>query len=171
MTISESKKNIQNALKDIQQWQKYSNKINRVGIFTTTWYPEVISGLNSSCSELLEALHIEENKIDRVKVSGSWELPLAVSAYMKKSKPSFVIVLGCVVKGETPHFDILCNTVANNLMSIQLEEGIPLGFGILTVNNETQALQRMGKGAEATEAAFRSWLALEKTSVKVNAGV
>ena len=89
-----------------------------------------------------------------------------VSEYIQQKNPSFVIVLGCVVKGETPHFDILCSSVTSALMNLQLETRTPMGFGLLTVNSVEQAVARSNKGAEAAEAALRSWISLKKLSEK-----
>jgi 6,7-dimethyl-8-ribityllumazine synthase len=147
-----------------------SAEISRVGIISTRWYGEVIQNLKSSAENFLGRVELNKNKIDHVEVSGSWELPLVVSEYIQQKNPSFVIVLGCVVKGETPHFDILCSSVTSALMNLQIESRIPLGFGLLTVNSVEQAMARSNtrsnKGAEAAEAALRSWISLKKLSEK-----
>ena len=143
-----------------------SAEISRVGIISTRWYSEVIQNLKSSSEDFLARVELSKSKIDHVEVSGSWELPLVVGEYIQQKNPSFVIVLGCVVKGETPHFDILCSSVTSALMNLQLETRTPLGFGLLTVNSVEQAVARSNKGAEAAEAALRSWISLKKVSGK-----
>jgi 6,7-dimethyl-8-ribityllumazine synthase len=72
-----------------------------------------------------------------------------------------VVALGCVIEGDTPHFEYVCRAATDGLTRVQLDTGIPIGFGLLTVNNEKQALDRAGlpkskedKGAEAVEAAI-----------------
>ncbi len=174
MTIEASQKLLAEAEKNIAQnlaeWSRLSAEISRVGIISTRWYGEVIQNLKSSAENFLGRVELNKNKIDHVEVSGSWELPLVVSEYIQQKNPSFVIVLGCVVKGETPHFDILCSSVTDALMNLQLQSRIPLGFGLLTVNSVEQAMARSNtrsnKGAEAAEAALRSWISLKKLSEK-----
>ena len=170
MTIEASQKLLAEAEKNIAQnlaeWSRLSAEISRVGIISTRWYSEVIQNLKSSSEDFLARVELSKSKIDHVEVSGSWELPLVVGEYIQQKNPSFVIVLGCVVKGETPHFDILCSSVTSALMNLQLETRTPLGFGLLTVNSVEQAVARSNKGAEAAEAALRSWISLKKVSGK-----
>ena len=170
MTIEASQKLLAEAEKNIAQnlaeWSRLSAEISRVGIISTRWYSEVIQNLKSSSEDFLARVELSKSKIDHVEVSGSWELPLVVGEYIQQKNPSFVIVLGCVVKGETPHFDILCSSVTSALMNLQLETRTPLGFGLLTVNSVEQAVARSNKGADAAEAALRSWISLKKVSGK-----
>lgn len=170
MTIEASQKLLAEAEKNIAQnlaeWSRLSSEISRVGIISTRWYSEIIQNLKSSAEDFLGRVELNKNKVDHIEVSGSWELPLVVSEYIQQKNPSFVIVLGCVVKGETPHFDILCSSVTSTLMNLQLETRTPLGFGLLTVNSVEQAVARSNKGAEAAEAALRSWISLKKLSEK-----
>lgn len=172
MTIEASQKLLAEAEKNIAQnlaeWSRLSAEISRVGIVSTRWYSEVIQNLKSSSEDFLSRVELNKSKIDHVEVSGSWELPLVMSEYIQQKNPSFVIVLGCVVKGETPHFDILCSSVTNALMNLQLETRTPLGFGLLTVNSVEQAVARSNKGAEAAEAALRSWISLKKLTEKLS---
>lgn len=172
MTIEASQKLLAEAEKNIAQnlaeWSRLSSEVSRVGIISTRWYSEVIQNLKSSSEDFLSRVELNKSKIDHVEVSGSWELPLVVSEYIQQKNPSFVIVLGCVVKGETPHFDILCSSVTNALMNLQLETRTPMGFGLLTVNSVEQAVARSNKGAEAAEAALRSWISLKKLTEKVS---
>lgn len=162
MTIEASKKLLEKAVHDFAAWKKEIAGIRKVGILYTAWYPEVIEGLRESALEFFQQLEVASSKIDQIKVSGSWELPLAVNTYIQKEKPDFVVTLGCVIKGETPHFDILCQAVTGELMRIQVESGTPLGFGVLTVNDLPQATARLNKGTEAAEAALRSWIQINK---------
>lgn len=161
MTIEASKILLENARKDFSFWKSEISQIKRIGVLYTSWYPDVIESLRGTASNFYSALEIPESKIDDIKVSGSWELPLAVKSYIDSKKPDMAITLGCVIKGDTPHFDILCQAVASQLMQIQVSEKVPLGFGVLTVNNLQQAQARQDKGAEAAEAALRSWIQLK----------
>lgn len=161
MTIEASKVLLENARKDFSAWKNELSQIQRIGVLYTSWYPDVIESLKATASNFYSALEIPESKIDFVKVSGSWELPLVAKSYIQAKKPDMLLALGCVIKGDTPHFDILCQAVASELMRLQVEETTPLGFGVLTVNNLSQAQARSDKGAEAAEAALRSWIQLK----------
>lgn len=94
------------------------------------------------------------------QVPGAFELPLAAQKAIAQGA-EVVIALGVVIQGETPHFDYVCNAATDGLTRVQLDSGVPIGFGLLTVNDESQALARAGlagskedKGAEAVQAAL-----------------
>lgn len=96
-----------------------------------------------------------------MRVPGAFELPLAAQ-YAIEDGADVVIALGVVIRGGTPHFEYVCHAVTEGLTRVQLDSGVPIGFGVLTVDNEKQALDRAGlkgskedKGAEAVEAAIR----------------
>ena len=94
------------------------------------------------------------------RVPGAFELPLAASKAIQQGAQA-VIALGVVIRGETPHFDYVCNAATDGLTRVQLDSSVPIGFGLLTVNTEAEALNRAGldgsredKGAEAVQAAL-----------------
>ena len=144
----------------------------KVIVLSTLWYPEVIEGLRQSTQEFFRELLREDWKrflnFEEFEVPGSFEMPLAAKLAFegklgKASGPAdIVICLGCVVKGETPHFDFVCQSVATGLTQVQLEIGRALGFGVLTVNNIEEAMARRSKGREAAQAALAMWLQLKE---------
>lgn len=94
------------------------------------------------------------------RVPGAFELPLAAELAIEKGA-QVVIALGVVIRGETPHFDYVCEAATQGLTQVQINRKVPIGFGLLTVNNEQEALNRAGlansredKGAEAVQAAL-----------------
>lgn len=94
------------------------------------------------------------------KVPGAFELPLAAQYAINKGADA-VIALGVVIRGETPHFDFVCDSATEGLTRVQLDNSVPIGFGLLTVDTEAQAIARAGlpgskedKGAEAVQAAL-----------------
>ncbi len=105
---------------------------------------------NSSITEVLLAGALDALKragavdIEVVKVPGSWELPLAAKTMAERRKPDAIIALGAVIRGDTPHFDYVAGQAASGLMTVQLETGIPVAFGILTTNTIEQATDRAG---------------------------
>lgn len=104
----------------------------------------------------LRRLGLPEDGVDVVWVPGAFELPQAVRALMRTGKYDGILPLGCVIRGETPHFEYICQAVTQGLTRLALEGDVPLVYGILTVDTPEQAWERAGlkgnKGAEAAEA-------------------
>jgi 6,7-dimethyl-8-ribityllumazine synthase len=87
-------------------------------------------------------------------LASALEVPLAAMALAKTRRFSCVVALGCVIRGETPHFDFVAGEAASGLQLAAIETGIPVSFGVLTCEDEEQARARIGKGAEAARAAL-----------------
>ena len=85
-----------------------------------------------------------DEDIEVVRVPGSWEMPLAVSALLKQKRHDAVICLGAVIRGETPHFDYIAAETAKGIAQSSLEAGVPVAFGVLTTNTLEQAIDRAG---------------------------
>lgn len=129
-----------------------------VTIVVTTWHTEITNGLLEGAERALKAAGNDVYSI--MRVPGAFELPLAAQ-YAIDDGAEVVIALGVVIRGGTPHFDYVCSAATDGLTRVQLDTGIPIGFGLLTVDDEQQALDRAGlasskedKGAEAVEAAI-----------------
>ncbi|MEY5004743.1 MAG: hypothetical protein RLZZ594_773 [Actinomycetota bacterium] len=129
----------------------------QVAIVVTSWHTNITDGLLAGAERALKAAGNSEYEIWRVP--GAFELPLGAQ-YAIDAGADVVIALGVVIQGDTPHFDYVCSAATDGLNRVQLDSGIPVGFGLLTVNTEQQALDRAGlpgskedKGAEAVEAA------------------
>jgi 6,7-dimethyl-8-ribityllumazine synthase len=129
----------------------------QVAIVVTSWHTQITDGLLAGAERALKAAGNTEYEIWRVP--GAFELPLGAQ-YAIDAGADAVIALGVVIQGDTPHFDYVCSAATDGLNRVQLDSGIPVGFGLLTVNTEQQALDRAGlegskedKGAEAVEAA------------------
>lgn len=117
-----------------------------------------MDGLVAGALNELAKAEVENPVLKRVP--GAFELPLAAKFAIEQGADA-VIALGVVIRGETPHFDYVCQSATNGLTDLQLSSGVPIGFGLLTVDNEAQALARAGlagskedKGAEAVQAAL-----------------
>ena len=102
--------------------------------------------------------------LDAVTVPGAVEIPFAIQSYWqqvkKKKKPNAFIALACVIRGDTPHFDYVCRAVTDGVLQLNLSLPVPTIFGVLTVDNEQQALDRIGgtqghKGKEAAISAIK----------------
>ena len=102
---------------------------------------------------------IARERLTIVLVPGAWELPLACRRLAEAGGHQAVVALGCVIRGDTPHFDYVCAEASRGVIQAALDTGVPVGFGLLTTENEQQALDRAGgshgnKGAEAADAAL-----------------
>ena len=137
-------------------------KVSAVGkkvvIVATSWHPEIMAGLIAGAQKELEVSGAVDVQLNMVP--GAFELPLAAKWAFEKGA-DIVIALGVVIQGGTPHFDYICSSATEGLTRVQLDANRPLGFGLLTVNNEQEALDRSGlegskedKGAEAVQAAL-----------------
>jgi 6,7-dimethyl-8-ribityllumazine synthase len=107
----------------------------------------------------LEGHGIPRDRITVVLVPGAWELPLTCRRLAEAGGHHAVVALGCVVRGDTPHFDYVCAEAARGITEGARDTGVPIAFGLLTTDNQQQALDRAGgragnKGAEAAEAAI-----------------
>lgn len=101
----------------------------------------------AGCKQALLACHVKESDIVVVDVPGSYELPFGASCLIKGEQPvDAVICVGCLIKGETMHFEYICEAVSQGVMKLGLESGVPVIFGVLTCLNEKQALARAGLG-------------------------
>lgn len=130
----------------------------KIYVVATSWHPVIMDGLIQGA--LAELEKSGANNVVLQRVPGAFELPLAAS-YAIDQGADAVIALGVVIRGETPHFDYVCQSATDGLTSLQLSSKTPVGFGLLTVDNEAQALDRAGleaskedKGAEAVQAAL-----------------
>jgi 6,7-dimethyl-8-ribityllumazine synthase len=128
-----------------------------VVIVRTQWNATILDELEKGCKEKLMQAGVKDIRV--ITVPGVVEIPFAVKQYWeaykyRDDKPAAFIALGCVIQGDTPHFDHVCNIVTHGTLQLNLCLPIPTIFGILTVLNETQAWERLGgkhghKGEEA----------------------
>ncbi len=130
----------------------------RVAVVAASWHTEVMGGLLAGAERALSAHGVVDAQV--VRVPGTFELPVVALALAKQGYHA-VVALGVVVRGGTPHFDYVCNAATDGLTRVTLDTGVPVGFGVLTCDNDEQALDRAGlegssedKGWEATSAAL-----------------
>jgi 6,7-dimethyl-8-ribityllumazine synthase len=125
-----------------------------VGVVVSRFNGEISNKLLESALEALAAAGVSEERITVMPVPGAFELPFGAMALAKTRRYSCVVALGCVVRGKTAHFDYVAGEAASGLQLAGLETGVPVSFGVLTVDNIKQAEQRLDKGAEAARAAL-----------------
>jgi 6,7-dimethyl-8-ribityllumazine synthase len=125
-----------------------------VAIVVARFNGEYTSRMLTRALEELEEAGVPENLVTVVPVPGAFELPLGAMAVAKTRRYACVIALGCVIRGETPHFDYIAGEAASGLQLAALETGIPVSFGVLTVESSGQAEARIEKAADAVRAAL-----------------
>jgi 6,7-dimethyl-8-ribityllumazine synthase len=135
----------------------------RVVVVASSWHTKIMDGLIAGACRIIENSGITP-EIHRVP--GTFELPIAAKA-AALSGADVVVALGVVIRGSTPHFDYVCSAATDGLTRVALDTGVPMGFGVLTCDDEAQALDRAGlpgssedKGAEAASAAMNTWTVL-----------
>ncbi|MDD2635166.1 MAG: 6,7-dimethyl-8-ribityllumazine synthase [Bacteroidales bacterium] len=131
-----------------------------IGIAVSEWNQEITANLAEAAIDTLKKYGFTDQDIIFKSVPGSFELAQAAQYMIKIAKVDAVICLGCVIQGETRHFDYVCSGITQGIMSINVETGVPVAFGVLTTDNQQQALDRAGgkhgnKGVEATVAALK----------------
>ena len=125
----------------------------RVGIVMSRFNEALSRRLLASCRGALDGLGVRSEDVTLAEVPGALEIPLALQWLAQNARCDALIALGAVIRGETYHFELVCNESARGLMDVQLETGLPVANGILTTENEAQALERIGKGAEVAQVA------------------
>lgn len=126
----------------------------RVLVIQAPYYAEVVGGMHAGAARVLEAAGA---RVETVDVAGAYELPAALRMAIRRNAWDGFLLLGCVVRGATDHYTFICDAVCHGVMDISAETGVPLGFGLLTVDTLDQAVERsrddrMNKGAEAAHA-------------------
>ncbi|TFD71685.1 6,7-dimethyl-8-ribityllumazine synthase [Cryobacterium sp. Hb1] len=137
----------------------------RVVIVAGLWHDVITDGLIAGATRVLEASNAE---FSLVRVPGSFELPVTCKVALDSGADA-VIALGVIIRGGTPHFDFVSNAATDGLTRVALDTGKPVGFGVLTLDDEQQGLDRAGlpgskedKGAEAASAALATALVLRE---------
>jgi 6,7-dimethyl-8-ribityllumazine synthase len=125
-----------------------------VAVVVSRFNADVTSRLLESALDALTDAHVTKESITIVPVPGAFELPLAAMALAKTRRFSCVVALGCVIRGETPHFDFVAGEAASGLQLAAIETGVPVSFGLLTCETKAQAEARVGRGADAARAAL-----------------
>jgi 6,7-dimethyl-8-ribityllumazine synthase len=125
-----------------------------VAIVASRFNGEITNQLLEAALEELDEAGVRRDAVTVMPVPGAFELPLAAMALAKTRRYACIVALGCVVRGETPHFDFIASEAASGLQLAALETGVPVAFGVLTVDVKEQALARINKGAEAVRTAL-----------------
>lgn len=125
-----------------------------VGIVVSRFNGEIVNKLLASALAELERIGVGKETITVMAVPGAFELPLGAMALAKTRRYSCIVALGCIIRGETAHFEYIAGEAASGLQLAALETGIPVAFGVLTVDTAAQAEARADKGADAVRTAL-----------------
>ena len=116
----------------------------KVAVVSTNWNEEIIKPMLEDCLSTLEKFDLEKKSY---VVPGAYELPFLAQVLCKNF--DVVILLGCIIKGETPHFEIISQSISDKVLETSLNKNVPIIFGVLTTNNESEAEERAAyKGSE-----------------------
>jgi 6,7-dimethyl-8-ribityllumazine synthase len=120
----------------------------RIAILSARFNDHIVTALRDGARRGLARLGVADGDVLEAWVPGAFELPLAAQAIAETGKVDAVLCLGTVIKGDTPHFDYVCGEAARGIQNVQLATGVPVMFGVLTVNTEQQAIDRSGPGTD-----------------------
>lgn len=145
-----------------------------MAVVAASWHDEVMNGLIDGALRGLADAGVASPKL--VRVPGSFELPV-VAAHLARSGYDAVVALGVIIRGGTPHFDYVCRAATDGLTRVSLDTGVPVGFGVLTCDDEQQARDRAGlpgsvedKGYGAARAAVATAVVLQHLRDRASAG-
>jgi 6,7-dimethyl-8-ribityllumazine synthase len=139
----------------------------KVVVLAARWHTTVMDGLLAGAERALSDSGVSDVTV--IRVAGTYELPVAASRVANAVNPAVdaIVALGVVIRGGTPHFEYVCGAATDGLTQVSVSTGIPVGFGVLTCDNDEQALDRAGlpgskedKGYEAAQAALATAVAL-----------
>lgn len=133
----------------------------KVGVVVSRFNQGITDKLLESALKALREYKVKEKNIKVIPVAGSVETPIALQKLAKTKKYDCLVALGAVIKGETDHYTFVCKMAQEGVLRVMLDYSIPIGFGILMVNNLEQAKERVGSGGSAVSAV------LELASIKV----
>jgi 6,7-dimethyl-8-ribityllumazine synthase len=136
-----------------------AERAGRVAVLVSRYNEVVTTRLLEGAQECLRAKGVPDARVDVIWVPGAFELPVAAEAAAASGRYAALVALGCVIRGETPHFEYVAGEATRGLGNVALAHCLPIGFGVLTTETLEQALARAGgaagnKGYEATDAAL-----------------
>jgi len=140
----------------------------KVGIVQARFNPEITNALAQACLAELKAMGVKQERITHVHVPGALEIPLALQALAHIEDPepfNALIALGCIIRGETYHFELVANESGSAITQLALDHGLPIANAILTTENEAQAIARQyDKGRDAARVAVEMALLMKTLS-------
>ena len=137
----------------------------RIGIVQARFNPAITGALAKACTDELKALQVDATDIEHVLVPGALEVPVALQAMAQSDQFDALIALGCIIRGETYHFELVANESGSAITQLALDHGLPIANAILTTESEAQAIARQhDKGRDAARVAVEMALLMKTLS-------
>ena len=137
----------------------------RIGIVQARFNTDITHALAKACTDELKALQVDAGDIEHVQVPGALEVPVALQAMAQSDQFDALIALGCIIRGETYHFELVANESGSAITQLALDHGLPIANAILTTENEAQAIARQhDKGRDAARVAVEMALLMKTLS-------
>jgi 6,7-dimethyl-8-ribityllumazine synthase len=133
----------------------------RIAIVATRWHAEIADALLEGAVTEAAVCGLRDEDVERLRVPGAFELPIVADALARSRRVDAIVCLGVVIRGGTPHFDYVCRAVTDGCLRVSLDHGLPVGFGVLTVDDVDQARARLDKGREAVRAVLETLLVID----------
>lgn len=133
----------------------------KIGIVTAQFNKHITEKQLESALKMARSYKMSEQNITVIRVAGAIEIPLALQMLAKSGDYQALLALGCIIQGETPHFDYVAKYVTEGILRVQLDNSVSIGFGILTCNDEKQALARTQLAGDHLQAAIHQAQALK----------
>ena len=127
---------------------EFDPAILSIAVIASQFNTDVTDRLIAGAIDCFTQYGLKQESIEIIRVPGAWELPQAASLVLQLDRHDAIVTLGCVIRGETPHFDYVCSAANNGVATLAREASIPILFGVLTTDNREQALARAGKGPD-----------------------
>ncbi len=141
---------------------------HRVALCVARFYEELADRLEAGARKALQVAGV--GRVDRFDVPGAFELPLVAKYAATSGRYDAVVCLGAVIRGETDHYDWVCSSTAHGITNVQLDTGIPVGFGVLTVDTMQQALDRVSGGSKRDSGRHAAEAVLASLAVREQLG-
>ena len=136
----------------------------KIGLVVAQFNHQITRQLEQSARARAADYSLVDKNIISIAVAGAIEIPLILQKLAKTNHYHALLAIGCVIKGDTPHFDYVCKFVSEGILRVQLDNNIPIGFGVLTCNDEAQAQARARLGGEYLDAVLHQAKALQSIS-------
>jgi 6,7-dimethyl-8-ribityllumazine synthase len=135
----------------------------KVAVIASQWHQRVMDGLLEGARRALRSAQVAD--VVELRVPGVFELPVAAARVIQAGDVDAVVALGVVIRGGTPHFDYVCSAATTGLTLVAQRTGIPIGFGVLTCDDEKQALDRAGLTGSSEDKGFEAAIAALATAM------
>jgi 6,7-dimethyl-8-ribityllumazine synthase len=133
----------------------------RIAIVATRWHEEITDALLAGAVVAARECGVRDEDVEVLRAPGAFELPVVAEALARSTRVDGIVCLGVVIRGGTPHFDYVCRAVTDGCLRVSLDHRLPVGFGVLTVDDLAQARERLDKGREAVRAVLETLTVLD----------